>query len=262
MNDTSTPVDATRADSTPVESRRDDPEPADRHGARAALYAALAGAFEYPDESVLADLTADETVEGIRTAAGTLGLDEAAADLLAALDDATVPALRRAYDDLFGVPGEDGTYRVVPYEAAYTVRDDVGQRQRRIATVSGLLDAFGLQRHEGFAERWDHVAVELELMQVLAGQHVLALAEGDDARVDAVERAQATVVHGHLVEFVPALSSDLHAATDGDGPGPAVYRHAAALAAALVADDAAAFPEVELPAATGPTAVERKGGEP
>ncbi|MFC7323452.1 molecular chaperone TorD family protein [Halorubrum rutilum] len=229
-----------------------------RHGSRAALYAAAAGAFCYPEPERVAALTADDAIESLRTAAATVdcaAAGDALADALSdpALDDET---LADGYDALFGLPGDEGEYPVVPYEANYTVRDDIGARQRRIATVSGLLEQFDLARADSFHERRDHVAVELELLQVLAARRALAAEEGDRERAEQLALAEATVLDRHLADFIPALAHELGGAVEREaGPDPAadVYVAAADLATALVERDRAAHPEPPEP---------ETGGEP
>ncbi|WP_435064344.1 TorD/DmsD family molecular chaperone [Halobaculum sp. EA56] len=232
-----------------------------RHGARAALYAVVAGAFCYPETDRFAELTAADAVESLREAAERLGVGDAAADLAAALTDPELDAetLADGYDALFGLPGDDGEYPVVPYEAAYTVRDDLSAKQRRIATVSGLLEAFDLDRADGFHERHDHVAVELEVMQVLAARRAVAEADpdaGGEAR--SLELAEATVLETHLADFLPGLAHDLGAAVEeGDVSRAAadVYVAAADLAGELVERDRARHPDP-------PEADAANGGEP
>lgn len=214
----------------------DDSDPG-YHAARAALYCAAAAAFTYPDERTVADLTAPDARAGIERAADTVGVPEATA-LVDAVAATSLSDLRSAYDALFGIPGGNGdeggdTYHVIPYEAHYTTRDEISSEQRRIATVVGLMRTFGVEPDDGFAERQDHVAAELELAQVLAGQRAVALEDGDDAAAARIERAEATLLDEHLAEFVPALADDLRGATDE----PA-YAAAADLVEALVmADD-------------------------
>ncbi|MFB6195744.1 MAG: molecular chaperone [Haloplanus sp.] len=226
----------------------DDPAPPRRHAARAAVYAALAGAFCYPETDTVAELTDDAASEGLREAAAVL--DDVDADrverFVDAFEAADEAALRGVYDDLFGIPDSD-TYPVAPYEAEYTAGEEVSHKQRRVATVSGLLDAFGLDRSEAFDERHDHVAVELELMQVLAARRAVAIdADLDDEAAD-LRRAEATILAEHLGTFVPAFAADVRDALDdrqGDEGGPAVdaYRAAVDLAAAFVEADDAAHP--------------------
>jgi len=219
-----------------------------RHGSRAALYAAAAGAFCYPKPERLAELTAEDAIEGLREAATALGR-AAAGDALA--DALSAPALDAevladGYDALFGLPGDEGEYPVVPYEANYTVRDDIGARQRRIATVSGLLEQFDLVRADSFHERRDHVAVELELLQVLAARRALAAAEGDRERAERIALAEATVLDRHLADFLPELAHELGEAVERQAvPDPAadVYVAAADLATALVERDRATHPD-------------------
>lgn len=229
-----------------------------RHGSRAALYAAVAGAFCYPEPEELADLTAEDAIESVRGAAADLGCAAAGDALADALSASALDAetLAEGYDALFGLPGDDGEYPVVPYEANYTVRDDIGARQRRIATVSGLLEQFDLGRADSFHERRDHVAVELELLQVLAARRALAAEEGETDRTEQVALAEATVLDRHLADFVPELAHELGGAVEREAvPEPAadVYVAAADLAAALVERDRATHPSAPKP---------ENGGEP
>lgn len=248
--DTTEPTDRGPSEGTDG-TDREPPEAADSddptyHGARAAAYGVAAAAFLYPDESTLAELRAPETAEGLSAAADRLGGDVAAAagDLLAALGRVDGDALRDAHTDLFGIPDE-GTYPVVPYETAYTVAGGSDHEQRRIAAVAGLLEAFDLDREEDFDERHDHAAVELELMQVLAAKRAVAL-DADEPDLAATMRdAEATVLEGHLEEFVPPLAGDVRDALEDGAVDPAaaaVLRAGAALAERLVERDAATHP--------------------
>ncbi|GAA0204541.1 TorD/DmsD family molecular chaperone [Halobaculum roseum] len=220
-----------------------------RHGARAALYAVVAGAFCYPEESNVAELTDAAAVESMREAADRLGCGGAAGDLADALGspDLDAETLADGYNALFGLPGDDGEYPVVPYEATYTVRDDLSAKQRRIATVSGLLDSLDLDRSDAFHDRHDHVAVELEIMQVLAARRAVAEADPDDeGDARTLELAEATVLETHLADFLPGLAHDLGAAVEReDVPDPAadVYVAAADLASELIEHDRARHPE-------------------
>ncbi|WP_251341492.1 TorD/DmsD family molecular chaperone [Haloplanus halophilus] len=243
-----------RSSGTDGEERRSSGTDGDptRHAARAAVYAALAGALGYPDDVAVAELTADETADGLRGAAETLdGLDDEVEGFVDAFAAVDAEGLRRVYDDLFGVPDGDG-YPVVPYEAEYTVGDEVSHKQRRVATVSGLLDAFGLDLSDGFDERHDHVALELELMQVLAGRRAVAADADLDDEASTLREAEATLLSQHLRSFVPAFAAEVRAAladrhgggADDDALGPAAtaYRATVDLAEALVETDVEAHP--------------------
>ncbi|WP_137284424.1 TorD/DmsD family molecular chaperone [Halorussus salinisoli] len=220
---------------------------AERHSARAALYSAAAGALCYPDDELVADLTHDETAEGLRSAAETLDLTAEVEALLSALGSTDCESLESAYNDLFGLPSDDGTYPVVPYEAEYTVGDEVGRQQRRIATVVGLLEAFGVEPSGDFDERQDHVVVELELLQVLAARRAVAHEQGDTDTADNLERAEAMVLDEHLGDFVPAFAHEVRKSTDVDAEdASAVYRAAADLAENVVTRDLASHPEPDV----------------
>jgi len=237
-------------------SAGDEREPAERragaqrHVRRAALYGYTATAFQFPDESTVADLTDADVRASIREAGRELGLGDEVDALLDALDGTNPEALEPAYHDLFGLPGDGGEYPVVPYEAEYTTDGDVGESQRRIATVVGLLERFGLEVSDSFDERQDHVAVELELMQLLAAQRAAALTEGENEAAQRLARAGATVLDEHLGDFVPAFAHAVNrAADDRGGESRVVYARAADLAAALVEADVARHPD---PVAPGP----------
>ncbi|KAA9404922.1 hypothetical protein EGO51_16415 [Haloarcula hispanica] len=220
------------------------------HTRRAALYGFAAAVFQYPDEAVVADLQDEAVQDAVRQAGVELGLDSEVDALLDALDGVDRDSLEPAYNRLFGLPSDEGTYPVVPYEAHYTTGDEVNESQRRIATVVGLLEEFGLEISDEFDERHDHVTVELELLQVLAAQRAVALDGGDDKTAVRLARAGATVLDEHLGDFVPAFAHRVRETVDGDGSSDrdvpetsAVYAAAAELAAALVEFDEASHPD-------------------
>lgn len=204
---------------------------AEIHAARAALYGTLGGVFVYPREETLSDLTDPDATLAIRVAAARLGLDEEASALIEALEATTVEALQSAYDHTLGMP-DSGEYPVVPYEGYYTTGSEMSEEQTRIATVVGLLEEFGLQPAEDFDERQDHVATELELMQVVAAQRAVANQSDDTETAAKLADAEATILDTHLVDFVPAFAHDLRATSDDP-----VYCAAATLAEELVSTD-------------------------
>ncbi|WP_135853600.1 molecular chaperone TorD family protein [Halorussus salinus] len=258
--------DTPHSDATPTDDATPDADTvsdAERHSARAALYSAAAGVFCYPDEELVAELTHDETAAGLREAGRKLDLESEVEGLLDALDGTTRDDLEPAYNELFGMPGDDGTYPVVPYEAEYTVGEEVGRQQRRIATVVGLLEAFGVEPADQFDERQDHVVVELELVQVLAARRAVAREQDEEDTAANLERAEAMVLDEHLGDFVPAFAHEVRESTpdpDGDAESAsdpdedasasdsaaAVYRAAADLAAAVVTRDVATHPEPDV----------------
>ncbi|WP_336330851.1 TorD/DmsD family molecular chaperone [Haloarcula sp. CGMCC 1.2071] len=220
------------------------------HTRRAALYGFAATVFQYPDEAVVGDLTDEEVQDAVRQAGDALGLDSEVEALLHALDGVDRDSLEPAYNRLFGLPGDGGTYPVVPYEAHYTTGDEVNESQRRIATVVGLLEEFGLEISDEFDERHDHVTVELELLQVLAAQRAVALDGGDDETAVRLARAGATVLDEHLGDFIPAFAHRVRETVNGGGSSDrdvpeasAVYAAAADLAAALIEFDEASHPD-------------------
>jgi len=207
------------------------------HAARASLYATLAATLSYPTESRIDDLIAPDTQDGVRSAARRLGFESEADALMDALEATSQSALEAVYNELFGIP-DGGTYPVVPYEASYTVGSETDQQQRRIATVVGLMDAFGVEPSDEFTERQDHVAAELELAQVLAAQRAVALEHGDETGAEQIERAEATFLDEHLADFIPSFARRVREATDSE-----TYCAAVDLAESLVAWDRSSHPE-------------------
>jgi TorA maturation chaperone TorD len=214
------------------------------HTRRAALYGYAATVFQYPDEVVVGDILDEDVQDAVSGAGAALGLAAEVEALLDALEGADRDSLEPAYNDLFGLPGDEGSYPVVPYEAHYTTGEEINESQRRIATVVGLLEEFGLEISDEFDERHDHVTVELELLQVLAAQRAVALDGGDDETAVRLARAGATVLDEHLVDFVPAFAHRVRAAADNDDAAQTstVYAAAADLAASLVEFDEASHP--------------------
>jgi len=224
------------------------------HARRGALYGYVATAFQFPDADAFDDLRDDAVTDAVGEAAAGLamadddaeGLVEHVETVRDALAAASRDDLERGYNALFGLPDDDGTYPVVPYEARYATTGDVNDVQRRVATVVGLLERFDLEPHDGFAERQDHVAVLLELAEVLAAERAVAIAEGADDAAATLAEAEATVLDEHLLGFVPALARDVgDAIADADVPEAArdAYVAAADLAAALVEWDHASHPD-------------------
>jgi len=208
------------------------------HTARASLYAATAATFQFPDEALVDDLSDPDAVDGLRTAAERLGFTDEVSALLSAIESTDRETIEEQYQRLFGIPGDDGTYPVVPYEATYTAGEEIDKQQRRIATVVGLMETFGLEPSKDFTERQDHIAAELELMQVVAAQRAVAIENGAEDAHDRLRDAETTILAEHLGDFVPSLADRIRSTTDSE-----VYLAAADLAEALVTWDRARHPD-------------------
>lgn len=261
-------------DTTHIQTEPDTTAPTDEpafHARRGALYGYVAAAFQYPDEDVLADLRDEAVQDAVSDAATALAdADPSAATLpdrletvVSALTDRSDDDISAAFNALFGLPGESGSYPVVPYEAAYTTTGDVNETQRRIATIVGLLERFDLEPHDEFDERQDHVAVLLELMQITAVQRATALEADRREAASTLAAAEASILDEHLTPFVPSLAHDVTEfadassvdastedpdADDPTAPDP-LYLAVATLATDLVRWDANRRPERSPPSA-------------
>src|SRR3972149_5214234 len=107
-------------------------------------------------------------------------------------------------------------------------------RAQQLADVAGFYRAFGLRVAAGFRERPDHIATELEFMQVLALKEARALARRDRAHAGICRRAQARFLQEQLGRWLAPYTAKL-AAQDGEG----FYARVAGLARDLVAQEAA-----------------------
>jgi len=195
--------------------------------ARAQAYGLLARAFGRPDAAFEA-----EVAEG--------GFGEALAEALAALG-------HRGFADAAAGAGPEGPLadefvrlfnpslhaNCPPYGTEYTGAH-VFMRAQQLADVAGFYRAFGLRVAADFRERPDHIATELEFMQVLALKEARALARRERAHAGICRRAQARFLREHLGRWLAPYAAKL-AAQDGEG----FYARVAGLARDFVAKDAA-----------------------
>jgi TorA maturation chaperone TorD len=113
--------------------------------------------------------------------------------------------LVRSYVRLFG---HSLRGRVCPYEIEYGKREPVLQAQE-LSDVCGFYRAFGLHPSPGLGERWDHVAAELEFVELLSLKEAYAIETGDGEMYELTGRALKRFLREHLGHFGIALGTSL-----------------------------------------------------
>jgi TorA maturation chaperone TorD len=181
-------------------------ELADLSLARAVVARYLKQALRAPDPSSYRELFASRTAEAVGRAAAVLGCTEPSPEKLPLLSEMIARHVRLFGHSLRG--------RVCPYEIEYGKREPVLQAQE-LSDVGGFYRAFGLEPAPKIGERWDHVAVELEFVELLSMKEAFALETDQDEMFEVTRSALRRFVREHLGFFGIALG----AALETEDPG-------------------------------------------
>ncbi|MBW2391056.1 MAG: molecular chaperone TorD family protein [Deltaproteobacteria bacterium] len=184
---------------------------------RACVYRALAGLFKTPDEATLTearDRNLPEQAMAVKRLSGDEDLLSAARQLCDLFDDVGSERLRRSHHAAFD---ESSDIRCAPTEM-----DQLGgvpqlelTRTFEMADVAGFYKAFGVEVGEG-DERVDHIAAELEFMNLLAVKQAVALQdEGPGEHAQICRDASRVFLRDHLLRWAPRLGQAL-AESGGD----------------------------------------------
>lgn len=202
--------------------------------ARSLVYAFLTQAFADPDATTLAWLK--ETLPTAETALATIGGTESRAALAAfsgEIDGLDEGQFAAAHHRVFGY-GVSGD--CPPYEGEYG-HPHIFQKTQSLADNVGFLEAFGLAPAPGFADRLDHIAVELEFLHVLAAKEAYALAHNhSEEQLMIVRDATRAYLTNHLGRWAPAFAARLRSKAQ-DGPYAALAR----LLGAFIAEETQAL---------------------
>ncbi len=104
--------------------------------------------------------------------------------------------------------GNDGFSAAYPYESVYTSPKRLMMQDAR-DEVLALYRAAGLDKHEGWKEGEDHIALELEYLQVLCDRALEAWRASDDAACERSLRAQRNFLADHLMAWYPMMAGDM-----------------------------------------------------
>jgi TorA maturation chaperone TorD len=193
--------------------------------ARECLYRFLAAALSDPllDQwAVLSDAAscslaadaADLLREEAQASPVVLGFGEMPADALDLAPLLSVLAepreeLTAEYDRVFGlVPSRE----CPPYETEYHRTTEPFFRAQQLADVAGFYRAFGLEPSRRTPERADHIALELEFMELLLAKKRLA---EDAEQVIVCTEAEAAFFRDHLAWWAPSFATGLRRKGEG-----------------------------------------------
>lgn len=118
-----------------------------------------------------------------------------------------------------------------PYGCEYLGGSSAGPGAA-LAELDRFYGDLGIALRGGAAERSDHVAVELEVLSLLAGEEATALEAGDDGTAKLVRGAARPFVRGHILGWIPAFRMAVRE-HDADG----IYAHLADATYALVHEE-------------------------
>lgn len=116
--------------------------------------------------------------------------------------------LARDYVRTFIGHGVNGHSAAYPYESVHTSEKRLLMQQAR-AEVLTAYRANGLKKDEHWRECEDHIAVELEFMQVMCDRTADLLRSGDEDGAIENLRMQRDFVAQHLANWVPMLAADM-----------------------------------------------------
>lgn len=139
------------------------------------------------------------------------------------------------FTHLFVVRGKETVGAAYPFESVYASTEGLTVSNAR-SEVLALYRAAGLVTHEGWNVGEDHVALELQFMQVLCERAAQAIEAGDDARATELLADQLAFLENHLLRWVPQFCEAMqrNARTD-------LYRGLARFVAGFLEEDRAAL---------------------
>lgn len=184
---------------------------------RARVYRALAQVFRLPGAGSLDEMrerNLPELCEALERMTERPDLVAEARALCDSFSDTDAERFRAGYERAFD---ESSSVRCAPTEM-----DQLGAipqleltRTFEMADVAGFYKAFGVEIEPG-GERSDHIAAELEFMNLLAVKECIALEEeGEGEHAEVCRNASRAFLRDHLVRWAPRLGACLSAA-DGD----------------------------------------------
>ena len=135
------------------------------------------------------------------------------------------------YTRTFIGAGNDGFSAAYPFESVYTSPKRLMMQDAR-DEVLPLYRAAGLEKLETWKEGEDHLAFELEFMEILVERSREALEAGDEERAIALLLQQRNFLADHLCRWYPMMAEDIEKFAR-----TAFYRGAGSLAAGFIAND-------------------------
>ncbi|MCH7696055.1 MAG: molecular chaperone TorD family protein [Proteobacteria bacterium] len=178
---------------------------------RSLAYGYLAKGFQKPEEENF-DPNKELFISSWRALIECLEDEEKFRPVIARLEeslrDHTYWSLYGQYEYLFD---PQGGIKVSPYETEHTKETPQHAfcQSYEFADIAGFYKAHGLEVSENNPERVDHIATELEFMQVLASKEVMALNNDEKEHISIVRDTQNKFIQDHLGRWAGAFKEKL-----------------------------------------------------
>ena len=175
---------------------------------RAATYGLLSRLFRVEVDQQLLD-----ELHGMRFPAstGNADVDEGYLRLAKHLSNTwenSLTDLAVDYTRVFIGHGVDAYSAAYPFESVYTSEKRLLMQSAR-DEVLALYRAAGLSKQESWKEGEDHIALELEYLQILSDRTAEALCKGDTDTATSWVRAQYNFLDVHLDSWAPLLTAEV-----------------------------------------------------
>ena len=175
---------------------------------RAATYGLLSRLFRVEVDQELLD-----ELHGMRFPAstGNADVDEGYLRLAKYLSNTwenSLTDLAVDYTRVFIGHGVDAYSAAYPFESVYTSEKRLLMQSAR-DEVLALYRAAGLSKQESWKEGEDHIALELEYLQILSDRTAEALCKGDTDTATSWVRAQYNFLDVHLDSWAPLLTAEV-----------------------------------------------------
>lgn len=175
---------------------------------RAALYGLLSRLYRVEaDEALLTELRDQSFPADTGSGAMDAGY-RALARYLSNCQENALTELARDYVNVFLGHGVDTYAAAYPFESVYTSEKRLLMQEARDEVVA-LYRAAGVDKSGSWKEGEDHIALELEFMQILAQRTARALREGDEAEAEALLATQENFLEDHLLSWVLLMTLDM-----------------------------------------------------
>ena len=130
------------------------------------------------------------------------------ATYLSGIWENTLIELAADYMRVFFGHGYNGHAAAYPFESVYSSERRLLMQGAR-DEVLALYRAAGLEKQESWKEGEDHIALELEYMQILAQRTGEALKQGDNKEAKKLIKSQFNFIQDHLGGWIPLLSEQM-----------------------------------------------------
>lgn len=201
-------VPAPAIEAAPAEPTQDEAALVDLMRSRAQTYGFLARLYRVEVDQPLLD-----EMRSMRfpTSTGNAHVDEGYSLIYRYLKNVweeTLLDLARDYVRVFVGHGVNGHSAAYPYESVHTSEKRLLMQEAR-AEVLAVYRQNVLKKEATWRDCEDHIAVELEFMQIMGIRTADALAAGDEDAAIEMLRTQYAFVQDHLANWVPMLAHDM-----------------------------------------------------